>query len=109
MAGTIWCYAPQRRAVEEFIRSVFYGSSSDAPCAADRVYAPPRIVSVDEHSIDWLRGHSDITFAVVLGHQHQIPSRLYLELQICGATMWNFDDGWKRARYNARNPHGPRT
>lgn len=83
---SIFCYGPQRRAVEELLRR-------------DVALGHHDIHPVDEHSMNRLRGMEDITFVIDVGHGAKVPERIYNELRIYGAVLWNLDDSFMRARY----------
>lgn len=96
----VFCYEPHAPLVHEWLNSIVYGRACDNPSAAPGGAArnAPRVHVVRDDFP--LRGHSNIIFVIIEGHQQPVPDRIYHSLQVYGATLWKLDDSWRRDRYN---------
>lgn len=83
-AHRIYCYAPQRRIVEDFLQSVGAVISHDCPHPVD--------------DVTQLMGLSHITFATVDNHPEPIPQRMWEHLTVQGALVIHIDDQYRRSR-----------
>lgn len=87
-AHRIYCYAPQRGIVEDFLKSVGAVISRDCPHVV--------------HDREQLMGLEHITFATVDNHPNPIPQPMWEHLTAHGAMVIHIDDQYARAR---RAPH----
>lgn len=102
-AHRIYCYAPQRGVVEDFLKSVGALITHDCPHAVD--------------SWEQLAGAEHITFATVDNHPQPVPQPMWERLTQGGAMVIHIDDQYRRARraprvaihhYGAGNGEGAR-
>lgn len=84
-AHNLYCYAPQRRAVEDF----FAGMGLPVNHA--------RLHPIEDHY--GIAGLRHINFVVVKGHPHSVPFSMLAYLETNGAVIITFDDSPARARY----------
>lgn len=89
-AHRIYCYAPQRIAAEDFLRSVGAIISRDAPCPVSDEY--------------YLRGLDHITFITIDNHPQPIPQRMWETIMRQGAIVIHVDDQYRRSRAAPRVP-----
>lgn len=90
MPENIFCYAPHRLAVVDFL----YGIEAGAMVR--------RLSSINLHDRNRMAGHNNLTFFDVLGHPEPLPSELKMELRVRGATVVTLDDSYRRARYRSQ-------
>lgn len=83
-AHRIYCYAPQRIAVESFLRDLGSIISHDVPHAV--------------HTAEELRGLDHITFIMIDNHPSPVPPPMWDAVIADGAIVIHVDDQYKRDR-----------
>lgn len=87
-AHRLYCYAPQREVVVEFLNGLGAIISRDSPHAiTDQIQ---------------LQGLTHITFIVVDHHPARIPQRMWDRIVVQGAVVIHIDDQFKRERAGGR-------
>ena len=92
-AHKLFCYAPQRGAVVEWMRDVGAVVSSTNPHAITTRYD--------------FAGIEHVNFIVVEGHGSAIPHELLQALHIGGTIILTIDDHWAREKYRVHAHHFP--
>lgn len=87
-AHRIYCFAPQRRIVQDFLQSIGSIISHDCPHPVD--------------DVTQLMGLDHITFATVDNHPEPVPQRMWEHITQSGALVIHIDDQYRRARAATR-------
>lgn len=89
-AHRLYCYAPQRAAVVEFLRDLGSIISHDSPHAV--------------HDPEQLQGLEHINFVMIDGHPHVVPQAMWDVIRVTGACVIHVDHQWERGREARRVP-----
>jgi hypothetical protein len=84
-ADRIYCYAPQRRAVVQYLHEIGAQVTSRSPWAI-----------VDAAS---LQGLKHINFIVIEGSRDKVPNDIWEMLRVQGAVVLRIDDHFARERF----------